>query len=170
MFKWAAGQITRWHVHPTIHNQTVGDHTYGVLQWLHYIVPVPLTERLMLAALNHDFAELFTGDVPYTTKRLYPKIDHLLKEVEEDIHKNFDACYKLFRHETYWLKFADLTEMGVYAAKERKLGNEFMDEVLQNVISALTELMSDLSDMGQATEEMFTIIKRLKQEQLSYGK
>lgn len=168
--KWEAGQTTRWHVHPTIHNQTVADHTYGVLQCLSYIVPSnQLHQRVMLAALNHDIAELYTGDVPFTTKKIYPEIAKAVKVVEEDIHKELKACHKLFRHEQCWLRFADLAEMGLYALKERRLGNMFMDSVLGNVIEELIKIFDELCDMGQSSEQMHDMIMTLKKERAKHG-
>ena len=133
--KWNAGRVDRWHAHPTIHGQTVADHTYGVLQWLKLIVPpTELSKRLIMAALDHDIAETFTGDTPYTAKRLYPKLKNALTEAEQDIHERLDACYVLIGNEVAWLKFADLTDMGFYAIRERAMGNGFMAPILSNII------------------------------------
>lgn len=165
--RWEAGRVARWHAHPTIHPQTVADHTYGVLQWLAYLVPrADLTKRLMLATLNHDVAELFTGDIPFTAKRAYPQFKTVLNEVEDDLHERLDVVFALTAKEESLLKFADLAEMGHYALRERVLGNSTMDEVLDNVINALIKLVSEWDNEGDEgmVARMDIAIERLTEE------
>jgi len=142
--KWNAGRIDRWHAHPTLHPQTVADHTYGVMQWLRCVVPeVALSKNLMLAALDHDVAEYWTGDIPYTAKRMYPDLQKAISEAEIDIHERLNATYNLIKEEMGWLKFADLTEMGFYAIREHTMGNGFMDPVMENIIGDLDRICND---------------------------
>jgi len=164
--KWNAGRVDRWHAHPTIHNQTVADHTYGVLQMLRLVVPEgALTEHLIFAALDHDIAEAFTGDTPYTAKRMYPSLKAALDQAEFDIHKRLNANYLLTEKEERYLKFADLADMGFYAIRERALGNSFMDGVMDNIISHLWQLMVDGNPYNPGME---AIINHFTQERNSW--
>jgi 5'-deoxynucleotidase YfbR-like HD superfamily hydrolase len=65
-----ASRIQRWHTIPNL-NQTVGEHTYGVLVILTRFMneaPRVFTEddklKIYQVALTHDAPELFTGDIP----------------------------------------------------------------------------------------------------------
>ena len=164
--RWNAGRVSRWHAHPTVHDQTVADHTYGVLQWLTFIVPpAALTKRMMLAALNHDIAEIFTGDIPFTAKRLYPDLKQALDHAEVDIHERLGANWVLLDAEVSAIKFADLTEMGFYAIREHTLGNSFMVPVIDNIIADLDRICNEYSG---GSPNMRIILDHFIQERSSW--
>lgn len=164
--KWNAGRVGRWHAHPTIHEQTVADHTYGVLQWLAFIVPPEnMTKRILLAALNHDIAEIYTGDIPFTAKRLYPDLKQALDHAEADIHSRLNASWKLLDSEVAALKYADLTDMGFYAIREYTLGNKFMVPVIDNIIAELDRICNEFSG---GNPNMRSILDHFIQERKSW--
>ena len=79
-----AGQVTRYH---TIGGaQSVAEHSWGVAMLIMRYHPDPPL-HLIQAALEHDLAEKWIGDVPYPTKLDYPRLGDSYKEAEQDIER-----------------------------------------------------------------------------------
>ena len=80
-----AGRVARYHAAPTVAPQTVGLHSWGVAVICLYLTSGDSMEHhnLLARALLHDAAELYTGDVPFTTKRGCPEIKELLTRLEK---------------------------------------------------------------------------------------
>jgi hypothetical protein len=108
-----AGEVSRFHAVPTIPVQSVGQHTYGVLAILlamdTFVRPEDLP--LLTAAMLHDAPELYTGDVPFTTKRECPEVKAALDKAEFEY-----SCAHLFisprlsPRQCTLLKLADMLE------------------------------------------------------------
>ena len=79
-----AGRVMRWHTTPDGLRQTVGEHTFGVMCILAFVLDASgmihapdeflrvkyraEAAALLLAALLHDAPELYTGDIPAPTR------------------------------------------------------------------------------------------------------
>ena len=82
-----AGGVKRWHVQPTLRQQTVAEHSFGVMMLLRQVVDGNVFSdesilNMLLAAMHHDLPELMTGDIPADVKRRHPELDALLNRIE----------------------------------------------------------------------------------------
>lgn len=107
------GEVTRFHAVPTVTAQTVGHHTFGVLAILMAIgcFSDPKCRWLLAAALLHDAPELYTGDIPFTTKRANKDLKLILDRLEAQagIDYLFTSPRLTPRHQSL-LKLADMLE------------------------------------------------------------
>ena len=83
--------VRRFHAAPSVRPQTVGQHCAGVAFIATYIYGgqdhVP--KEVLLACLSHDQEEIFTGDIPFHTKRDFPKMRQLCYEMESVYNQSF---------------------------------------------------------------------------------
>jgi len=154
MVQLQAGKIKRWHTHPIIGEQTVADHTYGVVQILRYLYQNKCPPCLLTAALDHDVPEWYTGDIPFGAKEGSHSLRMGLRKLEACYIEDGGIIHDLTIAEKKVLKFADLAEMGFFAMHQWKMGNDTM-EVVINVIDALPEINLSI------TEKSAAIIKSL---------
>jgi 5'-deoxynucleotidase YfbR-like HD superfamily hydrolase len=133
----AAGKIARYHMLPIIGTQNVGEHSYGVAQVLRYIAGDALTTNMLLAALDHDVAELATGDVPFTAKREHPALKIALDTISAEYDASVGIAHELSEYEWRMVKWADLIEMGFFGVHQHRLGNKHGLTVVTNVLDAL---------------------------------
>lgn len=129
MWKWNSGRVKRWHNCPIIGEQNVADHSWGTAQILLYLWPDSRKETVY-AALDHDVLELITGDMPHTTKTLFPAVHSALKDAEELLTKLNSLEYFLTKKGIIHLRIADMAEALVFAKHQTLLGNSFMERVV----------------------------------------
>ena len=105
----AAGRVVRYHAAPVDRKQTVAEHTWGVLAILYEITdPSP---ALIEAAIFHDIAEVYTGDVPAPVKKASKQVKQIFDDLEEDALAEMEVSLpKLTREEQRYLKIADCLE------------------------------------------------------------
>ena len=152
----SAGRIKRYHTHPIIGEQTVGDHTYGLVQILRHITEDGCSKNLMIAALDHDVLEFFTGDIPHPAKRMFPELKQVLDEIEKsaaDVN-NMVEYSNLGEGEKLMLHCADLLEMGFYGAYQIKMGNTFGADIVGAIVQAIENL--PLTDTHHIVKELAT--------------
>lgn len=122
--------VKRYHTVRTLRQQTVGEHTMGILTLLNQIYPEARKE-VLLAVMHHDFPELVTGDIPAPIKRQIPRLALLLNEAEEGtapLHQDFD----LSAFEEAVVKFCDLMELVLWCLEECRMGNQYARLPLEN--------------------------------------
>ena len=132
----SAARVQRLHVLTTIHRQTVGEHTFGLLGILFLVEAAP-TMSLVRACLYHDAAEAQTGDVPAPTKWKYNVLSEGMEIAEKDIRRTHDIEIPLTEREQKLLKYCDLMELAIYASEEVDVGNSAMVHVLRNALAAI---------------------------------
>jgi Predicted hydrolases of HD superfamily len=136
----SAARIGRNHTVPTIRNQSVGEHTFGVMAILFEIGQGEegFDLDLLQAALRHDVPESITGDVPAPAKWLYPEIEFGLRAAESQIMDNFQLKgVALMPKQIRMLKFADLLELTIYSLEELDMGNRHMMVMAFNALHAI---------------------------------
>jgi 5'-deoxynucleotidase YfbR-like HD superfamily hydrolase len=107
---YRAGKVRRWHTHNSL-NQTVADHSHGVIMLILLNHPDP-SVSLLRAAAFHDMGELMVGDVPTYSKRASVTLRNELEKLEgEALAKMGIPMPDLTEDEQLWLKWADLTEL-----------------------------------------------------------
>lgn len=137
----ASGHVRRFHAKTILRDNTVGEHTYGVLWWLRIIVPdEELTKQLLFAALQHDMPEYVTGDIPAPTKRA---CGSAFDKLEESVLVELGVPpAALTPEEETWLKLADIIDGMAFCVRERELGNSTLRTTFVNYrayFSAYTE-------------------------------
>jgi 5'-deoxynucleotidase YfbR-like HD superfamily hydrolase len=149
-----AASVKRLHTRRTIHSQTVGEHTFGVLGLL-FEVCEPSIE-LVKAALYHDVPEAITGDVPSPAKRVYA-IKEAFEAFEDDIELVYSLTTTLTPLEQRLLRFCDVMELIIFATEEAEMGNAMMLMVRERALSYL--LRDGLYNINDATTTLFLKIQ-----------
>ena len=88
-----AGKIQRFHMTPNHRSQTVGEHSYGVAMWVHFLYNGDPPALALIVALTHDMAELYTGDMPAQVKWEFPALAKLLEHAEYTAMSRNHLCY-----------------------------------------------------------------------------
>lgn len=134
------GSVKRFHTWPTIGEQTVAAHTWGVLAIILDIHPMA-SAALLRRAVYHDLAEYDTGDTPSTAKWSSPNLKTLLDELEKTVNMRhgFGSDVELSPLEVDVLKMADLMEMLWYSYEQYMLGNRNLKTVYLRVCEAINK-------------------------------
>lgn len=138
-----AAAVKRYHVKRTLRQQTVGEHTFGVLMLLRMVLPDDYdpdkTAVLLVATMHHDLPELVTGDIPAPVKRRFPALNSLLDQIECSAD-NLYFDFPLTAEEKVMLKWADTMELVLWCMEERELGNRNMDRTISRALGYIGEL------------------------------
>lgn len=141
--KFLAGAVIRYHVWPTITNQTVAAHCWRVATILIEIFGLPRADVLYYA-LHHDSGELWSGDVPYTVKNRTPGLKEAMTIAEQTGLRNLDIeLPELTPIELVQVKIADLLEMHEYGEYEVNLGNKYAEPVMRDTLSSAQTLAAE---------------------------
>lgn len=83
--QWQATRVRRWHANPALaHTEDpVGAHSARVAIMLLYLDP-KISRTALIYALQHDLAELITGDVPHPIKARDPEFNAALSRADRD--------------------------------------------------------------------------------------
>jgi 5'-deoxynucleotidase YfbR-like HD superfamily hydrolase len=105
-----SGEVQRFHAVPSVPMQSVAQHAWGVSVLCTFIKTDPRPDMIMFA-LCHDMEELYTGDIPFTTKREVTGLNELLEKAEDACRKEhlFDLP-RITKAEKAVIKFADMLE------------------------------------------------------------
>jgi 5'-deoxynucleotidase YfbR-like HD superfamily hydrolase len=126
---WRHGAaVKRYHAVHTLQQQTVGAHSAGVAYFCLLVVGRP-TPQLLLAALTHDLAEQYIGDVPGHTKHDIAGVGAALEQAEQRILNQYGCKFDLTDYERDVLRFADCAEGFLTCIGERRMGNRDITEV-----------------------------------------
>lgn len=130
----SAGNTRRFHSEEWVGvPQTVGAHSWAVAQILLFVLgPTGLSMELLHAALCHDMAERFLGDVPAPAKWAlnagnYDKVENCILEsmgVGDRGLTDLDRSY---------LKAADFLEACFAAFEQRLMGNRLLEQVFERL-------------------------------------
>lgn len=132
-----AGDIKRYHTFSIIGSQTVGAHSYGVAQILRYLTNDKLSCTLLMAALDHDVAEMATGDIPHVAKRGNESLRLAVNVLEAEFEKVLGIDHSLTKDEQKLLKMADLFEMLIFGVDQLLLGNRGGAVIIENILEVL---------------------------------
>lgn len=144
-----AGRVKRFHTTSVIGEQTVADHTYGVMCIIQELWP-DCSKKLLLAAMYHDSAEYLTGDNPAPAKRKYATLHQALSDAEEDIAREYNTTVVMDEKDERRLKIADITELVLFAREQLKMGNGYFTIVLDRGLDYLSAMGADEPDVAAA--------------------
>ena len=131
------GAVKRFHTVPTIGEETVGEHSFGVAMMVMAITEGKVSVELLKAALFHDIAEQVTGDSPFTSKRAFPLLKSAIEAAEEVWEKDNGFHVELNKRDKDLLKTADMMQLLWRCKLQRDLGNKNMDRVFANGVNFL---------------------------------
>jgi 5'-deoxynucleotidase YfbR-like HD superfamily hydrolase len=127
-FARAGSRVQRYHTHGTSVPDTVGQHSHGVAMIVIAIVGRQRVTGLLLeAALCHDLAEHFLGDIPSPAKGAMDRPK--LNAMEDDLLAKVGLSFELTHKQQAVLKLADILDGMWFCAEERCRGNRMLDEV-----------------------------------------
>jgi len=121
--------------------ETLSHHSANVA----YICSI-LTEQpdvvLMQAALVHDMAEVYTGDVPFPFKAAHPPMKQYLDNVEKRCLQDWGLYVQLTEEQHQILKAADMLDLVLKAADELAMGNRMVAGMLGRGVEELKTLIN----------------------------
>jgi len=126
----SGNKVKRYHTCDTIVGETVGHHSANVA-----ILCVQITEEkpsatLLMAALTHDMAEQYTGDVPATAKWDSPELKAALTAMERRFDYQWFNIHTLTPYGCKVLKQADMLDLCFKALEEINMGNSQFKPIL----------------------------------------
>jgi 5'-deoxynucleotidase YfbR-like HD superfamily hydrolase len=154
--RFMSGLVKRYHTQPTIGEQTVAHHSWGVAMLYDMICPNPTYEGLRECIL-HDSAELYIGDVPFQTKQAYKSVDSMYKELEDFVRKEVDIPDD---PKDPYVKVCDMLELCMFAYYQMTLGNANYKIVFDrgldyiNKMDVVKENLKTRSMIAQMMEDM----------------
>lgn len=116
-----SGSVERFHNAVGISNQHVSSHSWGVAMLCQHFDP-DCSKELIMAALSHDCAEMFTGDIPANTKWELPELKKLLDKYEDKILLDLGLSFELTDEEKILLKICDILEGMQYCLGRMQMG------------------------------------------------
>lgn len=130
-------RVKRYHTVDTLVGETVGHHSANMA-----ILCVLLSEdkpsvTLLMAALTHDMAEQFTGDVPATAKWESKELKSALADMERRFDRYWFNSSPLMPRELKVLKQADMLDLCFKALEELHMGNNQFRPILARGIEYL---------------------------------
>jgi 5'-deoxynucleotidase YfbR-like HD superfamily hydrolase len=134
--------VKRWHTRRMHHYETVGEHTANVLTIIFALCHDRNPSAALIgAALMHDTAEQWTGDVPATAKWEMPILKENLDALEEKMMaQNWLKSPNLTEEEKLTLKWADMLDLCYTCVGELSMGNRTISEVFDRGVEYLKGL------------------------------
>ena len=137
-----AGEVERYHAWKTLRKQSVGEHTWQVLRIYDEVFGLNDAE-VARWILWHDAPELITGDVPFQTKRRWPKVKEALTEAETVASEELEIIWpELTDLQRARIKLCDVLEMYEFGVCEVQMGNQFCRAVVRETAKAIRDLLS----------------------------
>lgn len=154
---WYNAQVRRFHTVPLVGEQTVAAHSWGVAMIILRLHPDP-TKALLAAALTHDLAESYVGDVPYTLREFDAKLKSSIDTIEKSLLKEeFGIEYGLTLEEQNWLACADMLELVLFCRHQCSMGNSYAAIPLKNGIDYLIQMKKPVevdNELRRYTKEL----------------
>lgn len=144
-----SGGTMRYHTHAArmIKTQDVAQHSFNVVWLAMALTHGRLSRDGVLAALEHDAAEHWTGDLPAPTKRALGIREQFAEfELATMVHEFGGAAAAPNLLETIVLKLADAMEGALFCTHEIAMGNRLMRGILENFISYTDEVLRNNED------------------------
>lgn len=154
-----SGLVKRYHVWPTTVEQNVSAHSWGVAQIYLYLAGDDATMPGLRHCLDHDCAEIMTGDTPAHVKWRFPELKKVLDECEDIINKELGISHNLAHADKRIVKTADMLELMWWSAMQVSMGNSNFLMVFRRGATYLSEqgMMSDKA--YQLTNELTVMMK-----------
>lgn len=148
-----SGDVKRCHIIPHHGQYDVARHSYGVACLITVLHPNP-SAQLLMAALTHDAAERWTGDIPSPFKSSMGDIG---TEVEVAVAEALDLNLDLYLDATdrLWVKACDQLDLLLWAFDQRKNGNTRVDQM----ISVTESKLYRSRDCGMLPDPLYEVLQ-----------
>lgn len=143
-------RVRRFHAKDIIRDQTVGEHTCGMLLIALYLSDGVMSNAMWTACLRHDLPERETGDIPAPVIRSNAALRVALHNLEKDFFNRYFLPITLTAEEQKILSIADSLDCLVYCANEVVMGNHSLRSTVEAIGDALTEKLKN------ATPDLFS--------------
>lgn len=149
---YLASLVERYHTWPTHQRETVGQHSHGVAMLYERLFPPDLnsadeTREHVCAVrwvLEHDLAELWTGDPPFPVKVRYPDLKRAMEKPEMDAEAALKIGRPPLRTVTYRrIKVCDLLQMHLFGHHDVRLGNTYAIPITYDTIPEALKIAED---------------------------
>lgn len=135
--RWArgirrGGSVKRWHTTTVIGEHLVSSHSWGVATLVWMLKP-DCRPELLMAALTHDVAEHWLGDLPAQVKWHSAELARVYDGLEEHVNMSLGVSFSLTVDEDELLKICDMLELLFFTEEQIMLGNSNMHEVRRRV-------------------------------------
>lgn len=116
--------MRRWHTEPTIGDQSVADHSWGVVMLVGWLTNWR-RPYLLIHAATHDIGEHATGDVPAQVKWASPEITKVVEELELREHRRLSLPAFVFdTDDALVIKLADTLDAMHYCLEAMRRGEK----------------------------------------------
>jgi 5'-deoxynucleotidase YfbR-like HD superfamily hydrolase len=129
---WLSGTVKRYHTMESLQEDSVAQHSWGVVLLLIMLWP-SAPSRMIIAAELHDFGEKATGDMPGPVKWSDPVLEALLEKLEHEHMRSSlppflaDVISSINDAEWALVELCDRAEFCIRMIHERKLGNRYAE-------------------------------------------
>lgn len=129
--KREAGAVTRWHTLPHHGVDTVANHSWNATMLLLELYPTA-SRRLIVYMLNHDVIERWIGDIPASSKGMFPKISAGVIEAEVELRYRFNLpeTDELEEDERHWARAIDALESVIWCHEQIMMGNQMVGDAM----------------------------------------
>lgn len=147
--------IHRYSVIPRVKNESIAEHSFFVASLVVKLrdeYKFDLGKAVIMATI-HDWTESWTDDITVATKRKFPLVASAVEVVEAQIARSMFSMdifsiwleYKEGHSvEAKIVKYADTLQVIQYAESEAKLGNKYMESVVEDAKQRLLNLEDTL--------------------------
>jgi 5'-deoxynucleotidase YfbR-like HD superfamily hydrolase len=145
---YEAGAVRRYHAKRVLVDQTVADHSWGVmiiLLWLYY-PNLPSAKLFQLAAM-HDVPELITGDIPAPAKWRSAALREAVNLLECEIAMDLGLP---LNYDDPILVFADNAELVMHCLAELRMGNKDFQSTYEKGLKKMKEVVLPISLLERA--------------------
>ena len=150
--------VKRFHTTHRTQEETVGHHSCNVAAILLRLDPL-CSRDLLVAALMHDVAEVYTGDVPAPFKWDNPHVKQGLDDGEDDyVMEHSIPDPEISVEGMQLLKFADMLDLVLSSLEEMGRGNSYAKQLVENGANYLSE-MPLWEEYGELADTMVREVK-----------
>lgn len=159
-----AGYVKRWHREAYVPSQSIAEHSWRVAIIAREVFGWGLNE--LGDILYHDVDEIFTGDIPATTKWEAPEIKELLDRMAQNWRQAHDIdSMRLDGQAAIEFKVCDWSEAALYCLEQLEIGNRNsnLSRTFYRLIYACEERALDLqhvTDRDRAYQWISTLVIR----------
>lgn len=140
----AIGYVRRFHTtRVSGESQTLAQHCFGVVNFVRLIAGDTVSVDLLLAAMDHDNHELWTGDVPAPAKWSSLPLRTALTDLEISLSASrwWLPIPALTDLEAFVLKVADMLDLLLYCREQEELGVSTLRHVYTRGMESLKILV-----------------------------
>lgn len=149
-----ASRVKRYHTWPVLHQETVGEHSHGVLRIFIEIFgpPKPVVTRYIV---EHDMPELHTGDLPFPVKAKNPGLKREVDLVEDDARAELrcdEETHLIDKVDHAKVKICDLLQMWEFGRIEMRMGNLFAIDIVTDTANMAVKIAESYSMEADVTQ------------------